>query len=161
MITTELLRAIRNDLPMRLTIVRLGRFGPIAKQSDGYFRFECPSCSELRATVNPKNNLAHCFCCGENFNNIDLLMVQGHEFLPAVDIFKNWLLDRETTWPALSNRKVPSLSRFSINSAKTPEKGPNSLQSQFGQNYDNKSARNSYHSQNRSRESSPRGIESR
>ncbi|HUP78289.1 MAG TPA: hypothetical protein VM260_06955 [Pirellula sp.] len=91
MITKELLRAIRNDLPMRLTIVRLGRFGPIAKQSDGYFRFQCPSCSEMRATVNPKNNLAHCFCCGENFNNIDLLMVQGHEFLPAVDILKNWL----------------------------------------------------------------------
>ena len=91
MITKELLRAIRNDLPMRLTIVRLGRFGPIAKQSDGYFRFKCPSCSELRATVNPKNNLAHCFCCGENINNIDLLMVQGHEFLPAVDILKNWL----------------------------------------------------------------------
>ena len=91
MITKELLRAIRNDLPMRLTIVRLGRFGPIAKQSDGYFRFQCPSCSEMRATVNPKNNLAHCFCCGENFNNIDLLMVQGHEFLPAVDILKIWL----------------------------------------------------------------------
>lgn len=54
MITKELLRAIRNDLPMRLTIVRLGRFGPIAKQSDGYFRFQCPSCSEMRATVNPK-----------------------------------------------------------------------------------------------------------
>ena len=91
MITRELLRAIRNDLPMRLTIVRLGRFGPIAKQSDGYFRFQCPSCSELRATVNPKNNLSHCFCCGENFNNIDLLMTQGHEFVTAVDILKNWL----------------------------------------------------------------------
>ena len=91
MITKELLRAIRNDLPMRLTIVRLGRFGPIAKQSDGYFRFQCPGCSELRATVNPKNNLAHCFSCGENYNNIDLLMIQGHAFLPAVDILKNWL----------------------------------------------------------------------
>ena len=56
---------------MKLTIVRLGRFGPIAKQSDGYFRFQCPRCSELRATVNPRNNLAHCFTCCENFNNID------------------------------------------------------------------------------------------
>ncbi len=91
MITKDLLRAIRNDLPMKLTIVRLGRHGPIAKQSDGYFRFQCPRCSELRATVNPKNNLAHCFSCGENFNNIDLLMIQGHEFVPAVDILKGWL----------------------------------------------------------------------
>ena len=93
MITKELLRAIRNDLPMRLTIVRLGRFGPIAKQSDGYFRFQCPSCSELRATVNPKNNLAHCFSCKKNFNNIDLMMILGHDFLPAAGILEQWLLE--------------------------------------------------------------------
>ena len=91
MINKELLRAIRNDLPMKLTIVRLGRHGPIAKQSDGYFRFQCPSCSELRATVNPRNNLAHCFSCGENFNNIDLMIIQGYDFVVAVDILKNWL----------------------------------------------------------------------
>lgn len=90
-ITKELLRAIRNDLPMKLTVVRLDTHGPISKQSDGYFRFQCPSCKELRATVNPKNNLAHCFGCGENYNNIDLMMMQGHDFLPAVDILSNWL----------------------------------------------------------------------
>ena len=91
MITTELLYAIRNELPMRLTITRLGRFGPIAKQSDGYFRFQCPHCNELRATVNPNNNLAHCFCCERNINNIDLMMFQGHEFKPAIGILENWL----------------------------------------------------------------------
>jgi len=53
-ITRDLLRAIRNDLPMKLTIVRLREHGPITKQVDGYFRFQCPSCGELRATVNPK-----------------------------------------------------------------------------------------------------------
>lgn len=58
---------------MTLTILRLGRHGPIAIDSDGYFRFQCPRCSELRATVNSRNNLALCFSCGENFNNIDLL----------------------------------------------------------------------------------------
>ena len=87
----ELLRAIRNDLPMKLTIVRLGCHGPISKQSDGYFRFQCPRCSELRATVNPKNNLAHCFSCGDNFNNIDLMLIQGHDFVPAVEIHRIWL----------------------------------------------------------------------
>ncbi len=91
MITRDLLRAIRNDLPLKLTIVRLGRHGPLAKQSDGYFRFQCPRCDELRATVNPRNNLAHCFSCGENFNNIDLLMLQGHDFLSAVEILRSWL----------------------------------------------------------------------
>lgn len=93
MITKDLLREIRNDLPMKLTILRLGRHGPIAKHSDGYFRFQCPRCSELRATVNPRNNLAHCFSCGENFNNIDLMTIQGHDFLTAVDILKNWLVE--------------------------------------------------------------------
>ncbi len=76
---------------MKLTVVRLGRHGPIARQSDGYFRFQCPRCSELRATVNPKNNLAHCFSCGEIFNNIDLMILQGHDFVPAVEILKGWL----------------------------------------------------------------------
>ena len=93
MLTQEVLRAIRNDLPMKLTIARLGQHGPISKQSDGYFRFQCPRCSELRATVNPRNNLAHCFSCGENFNNIDLMIIQGHDFLPAVEILKAWLAE--------------------------------------------------------------------
>jgi DNA primase len=91
MITKDLLRAVRNDLPMKLTVTRLGQHGPISKQSDGYFRFQCPRCSELRATVNPKNNLAHCFSCGKNINNIDLMMLRGHDFLPAVQILKGWL----------------------------------------------------------------------
>jgi DNA primase len=91
MITKELLYALRNELPMRLTVTRLGRFGPIAKQVDGYFRFQCPECKELRVTVNPSNNLAHCFCCSKNFNNIDLMMLLGHEFKPAVSILENWL----------------------------------------------------------------------
>ncbi len=41
-IEKELLHEIRNDLPMELMIVRVGCHGPIAKQSDGYFRFQCP-----------------------------------------------------------------------------------------------------------------------
>jgi hypothetical protein len=86
MTTREIVRPIRNDLPMKLTIIRLGRLGPIAKQSDGYFRFQCLRCSELRATVNPSNNLDHCFCCGKNINNIDLMLLQGNELLPAADI---------------------------------------------------------------------------
>ena len=57
MITKELLWRIRNELPMKLTIQRLGNFGPIAKQSDGYFRFQCPNCKVLRATVNPSSTL--------------------------------------------------------------------------------------------------------
>ncbi|WP_153557452.1 hypothetical protein [Roseimaritima sediminicola] len=78
---------------MKLTIGRFRQYGPISKQSDGTFRFQCPGCGELRATVNPKSNLAHCFSCGENYNNIDLMLTQGHDFLPAVEILRRWLED--------------------------------------------------------------------
>ena len=41
--------------------------------------------------MNPRNNLAHCFSCGQNFNNIDLLMRQGYDFVPAVENLEHWL----------------------------------------------------------------------
>ena len=82
MIAADLLRRLRNDLPMPVTIAALGREGPPAKMSEGYFRFLCPRCGEMRATVNPRNNLAHCFCCKKNLNNIDLLITLGYDFRP-------------------------------------------------------------------------------
>ena len=81
MLSQDLLRRLRNDLPMSYTIGALGRHGPPSKMSDGYFRFLCPHCGEMRATVNPKNNLAHCFCCKKNLNNIDLLLKLDYPFL--------------------------------------------------------------------------------
>ncbi len=68
-----------------------GRQGPPSKHFAGYFRFLCPGCGELRATVNPRNNLAHCFCCDQNFNNIDLLIGLGYDFLAAVELLEQWL----------------------------------------------------------------------
>ena len=87
----ELLRRIRNDLPLHVTIAALGRKAPPSKWSEGFFRFLCPGCGEMKATVNPRNNLAHCFCCLTNLNNIDLLMTLGYEFRPAVLILQTWL----------------------------------------------------------------------
>jgi DNA primase len=91
MITAELLRRLRNDLPMSVTIAALGREGPPSKMSEGYFRFLCPHCNEMRATVNPKNNLAHCFCCQKNLNNIDLLCTMDYDFLSAVALLERYL----------------------------------------------------------------------
>jgi hypothetical protein len=91
MISAELLRRLRNDLPMPVTIATLGRQGPPAKRSEGYFRFLCPGCGEMLATVNPRNNLAHCFCCRKNFNNIDLLLTLGYDFRSAVAVLERWL----------------------------------------------------------------------
>ena len=80
MIAKDLLRRLRNDLPMPVTIAALGRQGPPGKISEGYFRFLCPHCGEMRATVNPRTNLAHCFCCQKNLNNIDLLLTLDYDF---------------------------------------------------------------------------------
>ena len=93
MIAADLLRRLRNDLPMPITIAALGRAGPPAKISEGYFRFLCPHCGEMRATVNPRNNLAHCFTCQKNLNNIDLLISQGYDFLSAVALLERLLND--------------------------------------------------------------------
>jgi len=91
----DLLFRIRNDLPMRMTITALGRDGPPSKISDGYFRFLCPHCGEMQAAVNPRNNLAHCFACQKNLNNIDLLMTLGYDFRTAVAILERWLNSHE------------------------------------------------------------------
>jgi hypothetical protein len=94
-ITAKLLRRLRNDLPMRVTIASLGREGPPGKVIEGYFRFCCPNCGEMRATVNPRNNLAHCFCCKKNLNNIDLLRTLEYDFVAAVGMLERWLKEYE------------------------------------------------------------------
>lgn len=95
MITKELLRSIRDQLPMEVTIRRLGNEAPPSKHFEGYFRFLCPNCGEVRATVNPRNNLAHCFCCQHNYNNIDLLIALGYDFKAAAHILEQWLVQHE------------------------------------------------------------------
>ena len=99
MISADLLRRLRNDLPMPVTIAALGREGPPAKISEGYFRFLCPRCGEMRATVNPRNNLAHCFHCKKNLNNIDLLMTLGYDFRTAVSVLERLLQRYEDRLP--------------------------------------------------------------
>jgi hypothetical protein len=91
MISADLLRRLRNDLPMPVTIAALGPQGPPAKMSEGHYRFLCPHCGEMLATVNPRNNLAHCFCCKTNLNNIDLLLTLDYDFRSAVALLERWL----------------------------------------------------------------------
>lgn len=105
MIAADLLRRIRNDLPMPVTIAALGRQGPPGKISEGYFRFLCPRCGEMRATVNPRNNLAHCFCCQLNLNNIDLLLTLDYDFRTAVALLQRWLEEYQAQQP---NKKTPT-----------------------------------------------------
>ena len=103
MVPAELLRRIRNDLPM--AVANLGRDGPPSKLRDGRFVFLCPRCREMLAHVNPKNNLAHCFACGANLNTIDLLRACGHDFLAAVALLERWLEQYQARRPR--NRTAP------------------------------------------------------
>jgi DNA primase len=105
MIAADLLRRLRNDLPMPVTIAALGCDGPPSKMSEGYYRFLCPHCGDLRATVNPRNNLAHCFSCQKNLNNIDLLITLGYDFRTAVAVLERLLERYEARLP---KEKPPS-----------------------------------------------------
>jgi DNA primase len=105
MINADLLRRIRNDLPMPVTIAALGCDGPPSKMREGYFRFLCPHCGDMQATVNPRNNLAHCFSCKKNLNNIDLLMMLGYDFKTAVAVLEQLLERYESRLP---KKKTPA-----------------------------------------------------
>ena len=108
MFSKHLLRSIRDNLPMDVTIAKLAKHAPPSKQIERYFRFLCPQCGELQATLNPRNNLAHCFCCQTNFNNIDLLIKLGYEFKAAASILQEWLLEHEHREPHPSHRRTPT-----------------------------------------------------
>ena len=69
----------------------LGTHAPPSKFIEGCFRFLCPHCGELNATVNPANNLARCFCCNRDVHNSDLMIELGHDFRQAVALLEQWL----------------------------------------------------------------------
>jgi hypothetical protein len=56
------------------------------KESEGFIRFLCPFCKEMQATINPSNNLSHCFVCDKNLNNIDLMVANGFTFSMSVEL---------------------------------------------------------------------------
>ena len=111
MITRALLRSLRNDLPMPFAFRQLGNKAPYSKSVEGRFRFQCPHCGETQAVVNPRNNLAHCFHCGKNINNIDLLLALGYEFVDAVGLLQQWLrlYNAERAGQDMSSRPAPAI----------------------------------------------------
>ncbi len=100
MISAELLRRIRNELPMAVTIAALGRDGPPSKIRNGRFVFLCPRCAEMLAYINPRTNLARCFACHTNLNNIDLLRQLGYDFTATVALLERWLTHYQAQRPA-------------------------------------------------------------
>jgi len=92
MYSKKLLWKLRTNLPMRYALDELSEDLAIPyKYSEGYIRFLCPNCNEFQATINPRINLSHCFCCNQNFNNIDLLLSYGYSFIQGIEILmKVW-----------------------------------------------------------------------
>lgn len=82
-----LLWELRTNLPMHFVLMELEDLIHIPyKESEGFIRFLCQNCNEIQATINPKNNLSHCFSCDKNFNNIDLMIASGYTFSRSVEI---------------------------------------------------------------------------
>ena len=82
-ISRELLKKLRNDIPIEILIARILKIP--SKYSEGYFRFLCPICNEFNTATKKQTNLARCFRCNKNFNPIDIVMTY-HEinFLDSV-----------------------------------------------------------------------------
>ena len=79
----EILHRLRNEVDIRDVVRALALPWKI---SEGYFRFLCPLCSEFNTAANPRTNLGRCFRCGQNFNPIDLVMVdRAASFVDSVD----------------------------------------------------------------------------
>jgi len=85
------LRRLRNDIGIDEVIDRLQIPW---KRRDGYLRFLCPRCGDFHTATNSRTNLARCFRCRENFNPVDLVMVQERtSFLDAVRRLRRMMRD--------------------------------------------------------------------
>lgn len=103
MFSQELLWNLRTNLPMEIVLIDASNHLEIPYKRDGlYVRFICPNCSQMQATVHPKNNLAHCFSCNQNFNNIDLFISRGYQFTESANI----LLHIWNDWKLLQQKHM-------------------------------------------------------
>ncbi len=83
-ISGELLRKLRNDIPIETLITRILKIP--SKPSEGYFRFLCPICNEFNTATKKETNIARCFRCNKNFNPIDMIMAYyGKNFLDTIN----------------------------------------------------------------------------
>jgi len=58
-----------------------------------------PTLQRDAGLCNPRNNLAHCFHCNANLNNIDLMQMMGFDFPSAIELLEYWLNQYERRRP--------------------------------------------------------------
>ena len=117
MISADVLRAIRNDLPMpvtapyRLTTILLFflTFAHLAYFAGEYSSLVSTAGRDLTRKEFRHDHMiymidkAHCFCCQKNINNIDLLLSIGYDFKSAVALLRRWLKEYKVNGPAASD----------------------------------------------------------
>ena len=81
------LRRLRNDVSVRWVIEALLQLP--SKEVEGVYRFLCPLCHEFETGLNPRANLARCFCCEKNFNPIELVLAERRiNFVASVTLLQ-------------------------------------------------------------------------
>jgi hypothetical protein len=84
------LRKLRNEIPIARVIAQLLELPSLMDEET--FRFKCPICSSFHTATHSVTNLARCFACKRNFNNIDLvIMVKQVSFLDSVSLLQRML----------------------------------------------------------------------
>jgi DNA primase len=86
----HLLYRLRNEIPLQQVIAN--HLNWPCKHREGRFCFVCPRCGDSQTAVNPRTNLGRCFCCEENFNAIDFVMLATErDFVAAVEFLTEFL----------------------------------------------------------------------
>lgn len=85
-----LLFQIRNNIKVQDVLKYLLKQKMLAQNSTT--KFQCPHCKQWNTGINNKVNLARCFECQRNFNNIDLVMIFHQcSFVQAVTFLQDVL----------------------------------------------------------------------
>ena len=105
--STQELYRLRNNIPVD-TVIKNALDIP-CRNTEGCFRFLCPICNEFNTAVNPKTNLARCFCCQKNFNTIDLVMlITQLNFVKSIRFLKDYQKNiPNQTYPIKPNTRGP------------------------------------------------------
>ena len=94
----HLLYRLRNEIPLQRVIA--DHLNWPCKHREGRFCFVCPRCGDSQTAVNPRTNLGRCFCCEENYNAIDFVMLAtGRDFVAAVEFLTDFLPAQPSALP--------------------------------------------------------------
>lgn len=103
---------LRNLIPVAYVLEQI--CGNECKVIEGYTRFVCPECHEMRTSIHPKENLCRCFNCARNFNAIELVMTSLNlPFVESVKVLQKHILKFQAARGSTEPGKRSSMSNIS------------------------------------------------